>query len=311
MSKNISATLEHLKLSKIFILTLTKTRSCGLPQLATYLGAQEKRVDYESSSEAICGAFSNLNKLIQGFPTQERAVLNGIYQKHIGENIAFHFINYNYTGTLDKCLDIVKRDAKTLGSRKHGSSTLTHSVGQLCHVHGTIEKEMVFGVNDDSQISKVEVFDCENGDLYKNMLIKNRQMHPIWKTLMQRRLNSSKTAILSMCEECLLEKLINCGGIEFVPGLPAIVNTIYLFKSMEPRGKVHSLLNIKYLSAVVGKTFHGIALPWIRQKKDSIEGRIHVTGENIFESIKDIAVPVKSANERMIDEIEEISVGVR
>ena len=32
--------------------------------------------------------------------------------------------------------------------------------------------EIVFGVNDDMQIAKPEIFECANGDIYKNLLIK-------------------------------------------------------------------------------------------------------------------------------------------
>lgn len=141
-------------------------------QLALYLKDQMLRMDYDDSKDSIIKAFAKLNQLVQIFPTQEREILNTVYKNRVGEQITFNFICFNYTDTLDQCLKLVKDTPSTLGNHKYGNQVLNHSVGQICHVHGTVDKEMVFGVNDDSQISKLDIFDCEDGDLYKNMLIK-------------------------------------------------------------------------------------------------------------------------------------------
>lgn len=84
------------------------------------------------------------------------------------------FICYNYTRTLDQCLAVLKEKNSIIGTHKHGSQTLNHTIGQICHVHGTVEKDMVFGVNDESQILNVKLFDCDDGDLYKSLLIKRQ-----------------------------------------------------------------------------------------------------------------------------------------
>lgn len=95
-----------------------------------------------------------------------------VFQRRKTENIIFNFICFNYTTTLDQCLSIVKDTPDALGTHKHGEHVFKHKVGEICHVHGTVNKDMVFGVNDDSQIANLDIFDCENGDLYKNLLIK-------------------------------------------------------------------------------------------------------------------------------------------
>lgn len=140
--------------------------------LAEYLKDEVRRINFADSDEKVLSAFSRLNSLVQVFPTQERSVLNDIFQKKKNENTVFNFICFNYTLTLDECLNIVQGNMGTLGVHKNGAQVFEHRIGEICHVHGTVDKEMVFGVNDDSQIKKIDVFDCEDGDLYKNLLIK-------------------------------------------------------------------------------------------------------------------------------------------
>lgn len=278
--------------------------------LAAYLKKQETRIDYIASEEKIRSAFSNLNKLTQNFPTQERAVLDGLYQRHTAEGIYFNFINYNYTGTLDQCLDIVKKDTKVLGIHRHNTTIMPHEIREICHVHGTVEKEMVFGVNDDSQIGKVEIFDCENGDLYKNMLVK-RQANASYLE------NTDDKAA----------KLIQNSHIIYVYGM-SIGDTDKLWWdricTWLSASSDHHLLIQKYETPPKGVTSIKYQLFERECRKDfsrhssldkatkgSIEKRIHVTGENIFEDIKNIANPLKTEFENRFDEIIEISSGVR
>ena len=59
------------------------------------------------------------------------------------EKIIFNFITYNYTKCLDKCLEIIK-------------SMITNdswfSIGEIVHVHGYVDENMIMGVNDSDQI---------------------------------------------------------------------------------------------------------------------------------------------------------------
>ena len=95
-----------------------------------------------------------------------------MYSSRKGEPICVNFICFNYTATLDNYISIAKKTQTTVGSHKNGAQTINHVINQICHVHGTVNGEMVLGVNDESQIAKPEIFDCENGDLYKSIVIK-------------------------------------------------------------------------------------------------------------------------------------------
>ena len=63
-----------------------------------------------------------------------------------------------------------------LGSHRSGSTIYNHRIGEVQHVHGTLESQMVFGVNDESQIAKPDIFECDFGDIYEASFIKKQAM---------------------------------------------------------------------------------------------------------------------------------------
>lgn len=142
--------------------------------LSKYLEDKQVRFNALFDEEKVISAFSRVNTLLTPFPPQERTSIEQVFSKHNNEIREFNFICYNYTDTLDRCLETAGKSDEALGYHKHGTSVMRHSFSPACHVHGTLKSNMVFGVNDDSQIANNEVFDCVNGDIYKNLLIKQR-----------------------------------------------------------------------------------------------------------------------------------------
>lgn len=257
-------------------------------ELAKYLKGQMNRIDYSDSQENVLTAFSNLNNIIQSFPTQERERLQTLYNQRNNEPIVFNFICYNYTDTLDQCIAIVKKDPATLGSHKNGNQTLNHSIGQLLHVHGTVDKEMVFGVNDDSQIEKIDVFDCEDGDIRKNMLIKiqaNASFLENTDTIASKLVQNSNIIYIYGMSIGETDKLwwdrictwLNNNGERHLIiqnyGMPART-VMQLPYQLEERKAKRNITKYSSLDDT---------------KKRNIETRIHITGENIFLPIHDIA----------------------
>ena len=139
--------------------------------LAKYLKGESQKVDYQYISQDIGKAFSLMNSIGHPFPTEERETINAAISNR-NEATYFNFMVFNYTDTLDQCVSVIKGNQDVLGRHKYSTLTYNHAIGNIIHVHGTVDAQMVFGVNDESQISKPEIFSCENGDLYKQSLIK-------------------------------------------------------------------------------------------------------------------------------------------
>ena len=123
-------------------------------ELATYLKKEQAKIRFNYHEKDVKNAFSRINSITQPFPTQEKAVLDSIFTSHVHESIMFNFICFNYTETLYKCIEIAKKDSETVGSHKFLNQTVKHYIGQQIHVHGTVDKEMVFGVNDDDDVGR-------------------------------------------------------------------------------------------------------------------------------------------------------------
>lgn len=132
--------------------------------LADYLRIQTRKVliDHEGKKKEIAFA---MRKSFCGFynelPNQQKESVRGqIYG--IDENIEYSFVSFNYTKIFDLCLKIMKSVyPKNIGTHAVANKgTYRHFAGDILHIHGTTDKEMVLGVNDVEQISNKE-FACK------------------------------------------------------------------------------------------------------------------------------------------------------
>jgi len=266
--------------------------------LASYLKEQERRIDYEANLDAVLSAFSNMNLITRNFPTQERTALDEIIKKHNNENTKFNFICFNYTRTLDECINCVSNSPENLGKHKYGSTVHNHELGEICHVHGTVDKEMVFGVNDESQIAKRDIFDCEDGDLYENLLIKvQANASYLENTDYKARLllqNSHIIYVYGMSigdtDKLWWDRI--CTWMNANPDRHLIVQ-----KYDMPTKEVLPI-KFQYAERQARReiTKHSSL---DATKKTAIEARIHITGDNIFAPIKQIATIVSDDNPKI------------
>lgn len=68
------------------------------------------------------------------------------------EEFRYSFITFNYTNVLDRIIGLY--DEKTAIITKHQGQEFMRSnkIGQIIHIHGTTDEEMILGVNDAEQI---------------------------------------------------------------------------------------------------------------------------------------------------------------
>lgn len=259
--------------------------------LAQYLKRQETRIDYAANKEQIKQAFHLYKHILEPFPSSERAEINAIFKSRNRENIGFNFIDYNYTYTLDHCIEIIQAIPGILGSHNYYSTTYNHIVGKICHVHGTVDGQMVFGVNDDSQISNLEVFDGTDGDLSKALLIKK-----------------STNAFYREDTDAKAYKILKDSTILYIYGMAlGITDKLWWQRvcSWLVEDQSHHVILYQYEmpneSVLPYEKFHfersarrrlwdlsGLA----EENWSSVQNRIHVTGYNIFSPIQKIATPL-------------------
>lgn len=256
--------------------------------LARYLRKQENRVDFDFYKERVEQAFSKLNSIISSFPTQERGIIQQTYRNHNTENIKFNFICFNYTNTLRKCLQIVKASPSAIQGHSVGGGKYSHSIGTVHYVHGTLDGQMVFGVDDETQIDKVEIFDCEYGDLYQSMLIKR-------KANAQYRENSDDKALKILMESHIIyiygmsigdtDKIWWSRVCNWLSGNNER-HLIVQKNTLPPEGLLGVRREIEIRNHKKKITRFG---DLDETRMQDLERRIHVTDMNIFDEIKNIA----------------------
>lgn len=111
----------------------------------SYLEEQERNVDY-SDTEQIAQV---MQRAVTTFHHIRLADRNALQRRidQFDKSRRYRFISFNYTRTVDKCVNVLKENLRT---------NREASVGAIHHIHGYIDQAMIMGVNDASQISNPE-----------------------------------------------------------------------------------------------------------------------------------------------------------
>lgn len=92
--------------------------------------------------------------------------------------IRFEFIDFNYTNVLDRIVAITKQeevnargDISVALNEKRDNNQNTLYLGNVSHIHGTVEMEAILAVNDESQINNARL---QTNPLFLDTFIKSR-----------------------------------------------------------------------------------------------------------------------------------------
>ena len=108
----------------------------------SYLEEEEAAADYSNEtliSETMKNGVTKYFHIREG----DKAEIQKIYNSITGMRI-YNFISFNYTRTIDNCVEML---SKMLESDKN------RTVGKVAHIHGYIDPNMIMGVNDSTQIT--------------------------------------------------------------------------------------------------------------------------------------------------------------
>ncbi|MBQ8626474.1 MAG: hypothetical protein IJ419_09980 [Agathobacter sp.] len=140
-------------------------------QLAEYLEKEEQKLEELDLGPVLAVDFKEaISNCFGGFRENQRGQINDALMKANG-GYCYNFVSFNYTRTLDAFVEAFMKAKSLLGTRRYGNTTYENSVGKLLHVHGYTDRDMIFGVNDESQISDAGIFDGY-GDEYMGQIIK-------------------------------------------------------------------------------------------------------------------------------------------
>lgn len=144
-------------------------------KLAEYLRQEEAKIDFGALKAKLGTSFAQsiaFRNIIGGFREESQDQLKQSAD-HYPDGFDYNFISFNYTSTLDKCIEYVRGNVDLLEKRTYKNYIYGNSIGELFHIHGCTDEDMVLGVNDESQISAPELFNGF-GPEYKSQLIKQQ-----------------------------------------------------------------------------------------------------------------------------------------
>jgi hypothetical protein len=145
------------------ILTFLDFQKCMLDFkkfLKNYLKSEESKVNYVDT-QYIAKTFNDSLFMFAECINFDRLVK---------ETIKFSYINFNYTTVFDKCLYILKESNFFPFEKNIKNSffyfTKRNDLGEVIHIHGTLDDNMILGVNDEKQIKNNDFRSLENLNLY-------------------------------------------------------------------------------------------------------------------------------------------------
>lgn len=254
--------------------------------LAEYLDDEENKLYYESLKDELNDRFGKaIMNFYSGFrENQQQRIMEAMSQMN-GE-ITFNFIVFNYTTTVDECVATVKRRPAVLGNRVIGNIAHDNKIGKIIHVHGCTCKDMVLGVNDESQIANKALFSGLEEE-YINQMIKVKANE----------LNEENT-------DQKAHSILQSSDIIYIYGM-ALGQTDALwwkriYKIMNTKGTVHLIIHshnapertlnsreFQIYAKKKRKEFVSFGEP-SGSVKEGIMERIHIDGSNIFSRLTNI-----------------------
>ena len=93
---------------------------------------------------------NNISNFYKDFTSKDQADFK-TWLSSIRTSISYQFISFNYTDSLDDIVSLAKIDPSFSGHLS-GNTKYSHSIGSVHHVHGTLDKDLILGVNDAQQI---------------------------------------------------------------------------------------------------------------------------------------------------------------
>ena len=128
-------------------------------KLGEYLSSEEKKFDDQYLGVELVPMFADsLQNITTGFREEQAQQIQHCINS-TGGPLVYNFISFNYTTTLDKIKSVADEEKTLMGVRHYMGNNYSNYLGELVHVHGYVDRDMVLGVNDESQIKNIDLFD--------------------------------------------------------------------------------------------------------------------------------------------------------
>lgn len=122
--------------------------------LLEYLENEQKRVSYKGKEKKIADELvRSLIAFANDLHETGRNSINATYKVFENEVFQYCFISFNYTDILDQIVNITHELKSPIATHFYHGNPRKNSINKLIHIHGTLNEEMILGVNDVNQIN--------------------------------------------------------------------------------------------------------------------------------------------------------------
>ncbi|MEN6594838.1 MAG: AbiH family protein [Clostridiaceae bacterium] len=140
-----------------------------LSELSRYLSKQDSLFNKQNSKKTLKAFYSALFNLGELDFNPENSILAEMLSNQLMESRNYNFVSFNYTKVFDRCLHQFRKSMK-LKKRIVAGKRFRDTIGPVLHIHGTLDKLMIVGVNDETQI--------DNKDLASKKDVRSRIIKP-------------------------------------------------------------------------------------------------------------------------------------
>lgn len=122
--------------------------------LLEYLENEQKRVSYKGKEKKIADELArSLIAFANDLPETGRNSIDSTNKVFENEDFHYCFISFNYTDILDQIVNITYELNSPIATHFYHGNLRNNFLDKLIHIHGTLNEEMILGVNDVSQIN--------------------------------------------------------------------------------------------------------------------------------------------------------------
>lgn len=122
--------------------------------LLEYLEQEQEKILTQNCEKKIADEFArSLMTFYSNLSEADRASIASTCNLYRSEEFKYCFICFNYTNALDQIVNITRRLRSPITTHPGNGSARNNSLDKVLHIHGTLNEEMILGVNDINQVN--------------------------------------------------------------------------------------------------------------------------------------------------------------
>lgn len=145
--------------------------------LLEYLGQEQEKIPTLNKEKEISTEFArSLMTFYSGLSEVARNSITSTCEAYSNEEFKYCFICFNYTNSLDQIVNITRKLKSPITTHQGYSGSKNNLLGTVLHIHGTLNEEMILGVNDIEQVNNTFL---KNDEEFLDTFIKRRMNNSI------------------------------------------------------------------------------------------------------------------------------------